>query len=186
MTPESITKEIESALAGVLEAYKTDLRGIRSNRPSVELLEGVRVACYGDQELPLEQLASLSLGSSNEIQISVWDRSVLPAVMGAIQSANLGFSLQSDGGTIRAFLPSLSSERREEMGKLAKKAGESARIAVRGKRDEAMKAAKSAEDAGDLTEDQLFRLKDDIQKRVDKTNADIESLFEAKVKEIGE
>lgn len=181
---EIYLKELEAELKTVLSHFKEELKGLRSNRPSVEVLEDIIVNVYG-QIMTVKQLASLSI-SQREIQINVWDKSVMSAVMGAINDAKLGFSFQNEGNIIRAFLPQLSSERREEVSKIARKTAEEFRVQVRGRREDVNKKIKAAEDNGELTEDDSFTCKKKIQDLVDKANSEIENFLENKIKEIHE
>lgn len=182
---ETYVKEIEDALGGVLAKFKEEIKGIRSNRPSVELLEGIRVNCY-DSQMPINQVGTLSVGGAREIVINVWDKTIIPAVMSAIQEANVGFSLRNDGMNIIASLPALSEERRQEFMKMVKRISEDFKIQIRNKREESMKKLKGAEDSGEITEDMVFKGKELIQKVVDKYNAEIDKNLEAKLKELGE
>lgn len=182
---ETYVKEIEDALLGVLAKFKEEIKGIRSNRPSVELLEGIRVNCY-DSQMPINQVGTLSVGGAREIVINVWDKTIIPAVMSAIQEANVGFSLRNDGMNIIASLPALSEERRQEFMKMVKRISEDFKIQIRNKREESMKKLKGAEDSGEITEDMVFKGKELIQKVVDKYNAEIDKNLEAKIKELGE
>lgn len=178
-------KELEEALKAVTAKFKEELKGIRSNRPSVEMLEDLPVQAYG-QTVPLKQLGSLGVGQ-REITVTVWDKSVAGAVMGAIQNAKLGFSVSAQGeNIIRATLPSLTEERREEVSKLVRRTSEEFRVQVRTRRDDVMKKIKAAEEKGELTEDDLATAKKKIQESVDEANSDIEAAVSGKLKEIQE
>lgn len=185
MNEESYIKEIESALKMLAEKFNEELRGLRSNRPSVELVENIPVTCY-DQLMSVKQLGSLSIVPPREIQISVWDKTTMGTVAKAIEEAKIGLSVSVDGGIIRAVLPPLSSDRREELMKLVKKTGESFRIQVRTHRDEIMKKVKAAQDAKELTEDAAFRVKEKIQKVVENGNSQIEKMVEEKLAQLSE
>lgn len=181
---ETYLKELDTELKAVVSRLKDELRGLRSNRPSVEGLEDLPVSVYG-QMMTVKQLGSLSV-QQREIQINVWDKAAVGAVMGAINDAKLGFSLQNEGNIIRAFLPQLSSERRDELAKQAKKVTEEFRVQVRSHRDDINKKVKAAEEEKELTEDEAFNGKKKIQEVVDKANKDIDNLLENKIKEIQE
>lgn len=185
MESDLIIKELENKLNQAVEYLKTELRGVRGSRPSVGLVEDVKVDYYG-QTLSVNQLASLAIRPPRDIEVKVWDNSAVGAVARAIEGAKAGFSVATEGSIVRVSLPHLTDERRAELEKLARKMVESSRIAVRNERDEAIKKVKAAEAEGKLNEDDVFRAKERIQKAVDKVNAEIESLLEAKVKELGE
>ena len=185
MNEEIVIKELEDALRGAIEALKNELRGIRSNRPSVDFLEDIMVSAY-DQMMSIKQLGSLSVVPPREIQINLWDKTIVGAVMKAIESANVGLSVSNDGTIIRAVLPALSTERRAEFVKLAKKQAETIRIQIRNHRDDVIKKVKAAEAEKEITEDSVFKLKEKIQKTVDDANGQVEKNIEAKLKELEE
>ena len=186
MTPsESIVKDLDVALAGVVSKFKQDLGAIRSNRPSPEMLQEIRVSVY-DQVLTIRELGSLSILPPRTIQIALWDMNAVTAVVKAIDQAHLGLSVTNDGMNIRATLSPLGNERRDEMTKLVKKTAEAARIQVRGRREDAIKRLKDAETSKTITQDDAFKAKERVQKGVDKANADVESMMEGKFQELGE
>ncbi|MDO8515853.1 MAG: ribosome-recycling factor [bacterium] len=178
-------KEINATLETIIAKLREELGGIRSNRPSVQMIEDIRVNYY-DQMTPINQMGSISIGGPREIQVTVWDKASVNPVSGALQGAGMGLSVRVDGNTIRAFLPALSEERRTELGKLVKKMIEESRIQIRSRRDDVMKRTKAAEDRGELTEDDLFKLKEKIQLSVDNANKKAEELLQAKIKELEE
>ncbi len=178
-------KELESGLQGVFERFHEELQGVRSNRPNPQLVENVSVEVYG-QNLTIKEVGSLSVVPPRTIEVNVWDKSIVPTVAKAIEEAKSGLSVSNDGTTIRVNLPVLTDERRAEFSKLAKKIAESARIQVRGRRDDVMKKVKVAQDVKTLSEDQVFKGKEKLQKVVDGANGKIEAALEAKLKEISE
>ncbi|MBI3589361.1 MAG: ribosome recycling factor [Candidatus Liptonbacteria bacterium] len=185
MNTEDFLKQFESELKTSTEKLKSDLAMIRSNRPSVELIEGIKVSLY-EQMLSIQELGSISLQPPRDILISVWDKNAAGAVAKAIEDAKIGLSVSSDGNVIRASLPILTEERKAELSKLVKKTSEETRIQIRTRRDEAMKKIKAAQDSKDINKDQEFKVKEKIQKQVENTNDQIEKLLEGKLKEIGE
>lgn len=185
MESDSILKELEIRLKQAVEHLKTELQSVRGNRPSLGLLEDIKVDYYG-QALALKQLGSLAIRPPRDIEVNVWDKSAVGAVAKAIEAVKAGFSVASEGNIVRVSLPPLTNERRAELEKLVKKMAESSRIAVRNERDEAIKKTKAAEEERKLNEDDVFRAKEEIQKTVDKVNQNIESLLEAKLKELAE
>ncbi len=182
---DTILKELESCLNQAVEHLKAELQGVRGNRPSVGLLEDIKVDYYG-QALPLKQLGSLAIRPPRDIEINVWDKGAVGAVAKAVEAAKAGFSVANEGNIVRVSLPPLTNERRAELEKLVKKMTENSRIAVRNERDETIKKVKAAEEEGKLNEDNVFRTKEEIQKLVDKTNKNIESFLEVKIKELAE
>ena len=182
---ELIVKDLETALLGVSQKLKTDLGGIRGNRPSPEAIENIRIELYG-QTLTIRELGSISILPPRTIQVTVWDKEAVNPVMKAIDAAHLGLTSSSDGSTIRATVSALGNERREELMKLVKKTAEAARIQLRSRRDDIMKRVKDGEAAKELTKDDVFKGKEKIQKVMDKANAEIETAVEGKLTELGE
>jgi ribosome recycling factor len=186
MTPsELIVKDLETSLSTVTQKLKQDLAQIRGNRPSPEMLQDLRVNVY-DQSLTVRELGSLNVVPPRTLQITVWDTATVAAIMNAISASHLGLSTTNDGNTIRATLSPLGNERRDEMTKLVKKTAETARIQIRNKREETMKRLKDAESKKEVTEDDVFKSKEKIQKTIDKANGEIEASVENKLTELGE
>lgn len=182
---DTYIKELESNLSAVVGKFKEEIRGVRSNRPSAEIVENINVPAY-DSFMPIKQLGTITVGSQREIVIGLWDKDIVNAVVKAIEEAKIGLSVQGEGLTIRCFLPALSEERRQEFVKLVKRMSEDARISVRTTREATIKKLKSAEDSGELNEDMTFKAKEKAQKAVDFANSEIEKNLEAKIKELGE
>ena len=182
---EQLIKDLEAALASVTQKLKQDLGQIRGNRPSPELVQDLKVNLY-EQVLSIRELGSLSVLPPRTLQITVWDQNAVGAVMNAINNAHLGLSTTNDGMNIRATLSSLGNERREEMTKLIKKSAESSRIQIRAKRDDTMKRLKDAESKKEVTEDEVFKAKEKVQKVIDRMNGEVETAVEGKLKELGE
>lgn len=182
---EQIAKDLEAALAGVTAKLKQDFAQIRGNRPSPDMVQDIRIGLY-DQQLTIRELGSLSVLPPRTIQITVWDPGAVGAVMRAIDDAHLGLSTSSDGTTVRATLSPLGDERRDEMTKLVKKIAEAARIQIRSRRDDAMKRLKDSENKKEITEDDVFKGKEKVQKATDKANGDVESMVDGKLGELGE
>lgn len=178
-------KNFEAELNSLVEKLRGELQGIRSNRPSAELVENIAVEYYG-QRMSVKQLGSISVKPPREINIAVWDKNAVSPAMKAIESAGAGLSLSSEGNLIRAFLPALTEERRQELMKLSKKIAEKYRIELRNRRDEVIKKAKSSEEKKEISEDDLFKVKDEVQKTIDETNKKIEGLLDSKIKELEE
>jgi ribosome recycling factor len=182
---DTYLKELEGSLRTVTDRLLEELRGVRSNRPSVGLVEDVKVEAYG-QTLTVKEMGSLSVRPPRDIEVSVWDQSVLGAVAKAIESSKSGFSVSVQGNLVRVTLPAMTDERRAELSKLVKRMTEDVRIEIRNRRDDTNKKIRAAQDAGTVTEDQMFRSKDQIQKIVDAANQKAEQALEAKLAEIAE
>ena len=176
-------KELEQKLKVVVDSFKQELLGIRTNRPSAKLVEDIRVD-YAGQSLMIKQLGSISIVPPKEIDINVWDSSAVASVAKALESSKLGFSANINGNLIRINLPSLTQERRDELAKLVKSIAEQNRIKIRAGRDDANKKIEQSFKEKKISEDQKFKDRKKIQEAVDKANNEIENLLTGKVQEI--
>lgn len=165
------------------EWLQKEYAGIRTGQANPGLLDGVRVLSYG-APVPLNQVGSIGIEDARTLRLSLWDGSQVPAVEQAIRDADLGVSLATDSSGVRIIFPELTAERREQLLKLAKGKLEDARIAVRAIRDETMKAIEKAEKAGDLSKDECFTKKENIQTEIEKANTELELLFNQKELEL--
>ena len=164
-------------------ALKTELSGLRTGRANTHLLDPVMVEAYG-QHMPLNQCASVTVPEPRLISVNVWDRSLVHAVEKAIVNSNLGLSPATEGQTIRLRIPELTEERRKELVKLAHKYAETARVAVRHVRRDAMDLIKKMEKDHQISKDDHDRHSADIQKATDAAIAEIDHLLAGKEKEI--
>lgn len=157
--------------------------GIRTGQAAPALLDSIRVEAYGSM-MPLNQVGSIGVEDARTLRISPWDASTISAIERAITDANLGVSVATDSSGLRVIFPELTSERRTQLMKLAKSKLEEARVSVRTARDEAIKEIEAQEKKGELSEDEKFAKKDDVQELVNSTNAQLETIYTAKEKEI--
>lgn len=141
------------------------------------------VEVYG-QKMPVKALGSISVLPPREIQISLWDKEAVNSVAKAIETSALKVSANIDGNLIRLNMPSLTDERKKEYEKAIRKMAEETRIKIRGVREDANKEVKSLETDKSISEDAAFKKKEEVQKSVDKFNAEVEKLLEGKLKEI--
>ncbi len=157
--------------------------GIRTGRASPAILDGISVESYGTM-MSLKEVCSVGAEDARTLRISPWDPSQVKGIEKAIIGANLGLSVVTDDKGIRVVFPELTVERREQLIKLAKSKLEDARVAVRKGRDESMKDIDTKEKEGGMGEDEKFKLKAELQKRVDDANRMIEALYEKKETEM--
>lgn len=176
-------QEFKDQIGKLLEEVKRQIGSVRTNRPHAGLVEDIKVGHYGGT-FPVKQLGSVGVMPPREIRIEVWDAGAVPAVAKAIEASSLGLTANIEGNVVRLFLPELSDERRKELVKYAGQIAEEHRIKMRHARDEANKRAQRLFDEGALTEDQKFKLKEDIQKATDEWNDNVKKLVEAKIQEI--
>ena len=180
---DQLVKDLDLKAKQLVESLKQELGGIRTNRPSAQLVEEIFVD-YAGQRLKVKQLGSISVNPPREIVISVWDKEAVGAVTKAVQDSPVKLNPSVEGTTIRLSLPSLTAERREELGRLVKKMAEEARIKIRALRDEANKKTEIDFKTKMVNEDQKFKHKERVQKATDKINEEIEKLLAGKIKEI--
>lgn len=180
---KAITADLEKRMNGALDALRKEFSGLRTGRASTSLLEPITVTAYGS-EMPLNQVAALSVPEPRMISVQVWDKSMVGAVEKAIRTADLGLNPAVDGTLIRVPLPELSEERRAEIAKVAGRYAEQARVAVRNVRRDGMDQLKKAEKDGDISKDEHHRIGDQIQQLTDNTIKQINDLLAQKEAEI--
>jgi len=175
--------DVNRRMQGALENLKHDLAGLRTGRASTALLDPIQVEVYG-ANMPINQVATVSVPEPRLISVQVWDRSNLSAVEKAIRNAGLGINPITDGQMIRLPIPDLTEERRKELAKLASQYAEKARVAVRNVRRDGMDALKTDEKKKDISEDEHKRLDAEVQKMTDDTIKEIDAAAHAKEQEI--
>lgn len=175
--------EIKRRMQGALQVLKTELAGLRTGRASAHLLDPVQVEAYGSQ-MPLNQVATVSVPEPRMITVSVWDKSLVHATEKAITNANLGLNPQTEGQTIRLRIPELNEERRKELVKVAHKYAEAARVAVRHVRRDALDVVKKLEKDHKVSQDEHERISAEIQKTTDQMIHEVDQLLATKEKEI--
>jgi len=180
---DEIINSLKREFEGVIERFHNESSQIRASRASPALVENVKVDYYGSLT-PLKQLASLSAPQVNLIVIEPWDKNAVAPITKAIEQSDLNLNPVAEGQIIRLTLPPLSQERRQQLVKLLHEKAEEARIALRLRREEALKKLQKAKDDKILGEDEWFRLKDKIQKEIDEANKKVKEFSDRKEKEI--
>lgn len=175
--------ELKRRMAGALQVLKQELSGLRTGRASAHLLDSVHVEAYG-QNMPLNQLATVSVPQPRMLSVQVWDKSMVVAVEKAIKAANLGLNPSTEGQVLHLRIPELNEDRRKELVKIAHKYAETARVAVRHVRRDGMDALKKLEKDHAIGEDEHKRMDVDVQKATDQSISDIEQMLTTKEKEI--
>lgn len=175
--------DIARRMDGALDVLQKEFGGLRTGRASASLLDPVVVDVYGSK-MPLNQVASISVPEPRMINVQVWDMSSVKSVEKAIRESGLGLNPQTEGSVLRLPIPDLNEERRAEISKVASKYAEAARVSVRNVRRDGMDALKKAQKDGDITEDDLKRGQDEVQKLTDERISKIDTLLSDKEKEI--
>ncbi len=179
----AILKEAKERMAKAVEVLAHDLAAIRTGRASPALVENIKVDYYGTPT-PLKQLATIATPEARLIIIQPWDRSILKAVEKAIQQSDLGVTPTDDGTVIRIVLPPLSEERRRELARVVRQRVEQGRVAVRNVRRDAHDHLRRLEREHHISEDELRRAEQELQKLTDSFIREIDRLGEAKEEEV--
>ena len=172
-------------MSGALESLQRDLAKIRTGRATPKLLEGVQVLVqsYGTS-MPLTQLATVQAPDARLLVVQPWDKSTIGDIERGIVQAGLGLNPANDGQVVRVPVPPLTQDRRQELVKLVRKAGEDAKVRVRHVRREYNDIFKAAEKDGDVSEDDSRRLQQKVQEATDKAVADVDALVAGKEEEV--
>jgi ribosome recycling factor len=181
--PAYSKSDLDRRMHGALDVFKHDLAGLRTGRASTALLDPIQVEVYG-ANMPINQVATVSVPEPRLLSVQVWDRSNIGPVEKAIRNAGLGINPIVDGQVIRLPIPDLTEERRKELAKLAGQYAEKARVAVRNERRDGMDALKTDEKKHEISEDEHKRLSVEVQKMTDAVIADIDAAAHSKEQEI--
>lgn len=174
-----LTEKMDKAMA-VLDK---ELKGLRTGRASVNLLDPVVVEAYGSK-MPISQVGTVSTPDAKTISVQVWDKAMVKTVEKAIADANLGLNPSSDGQLIRMSLPVISQERRKELVKLAHKYGENTKVALRNIRRDGMDILKKMEKEQNLSKDEHHNQSEEIQKLTDDYILKVDNVIKSREEEI--
>ena len=180
---EDILSELRQKMNKAVDALKKDFRKIRTGRASTALLDGIKVDCY-DTQMPIDQVATISAPESRLLTIQPWDQTLMGNVEKSILKSELGLTPMNDGKIIRISIPPLTEERRKELAKLARKMAEDNKISVRNLRREANDMFKELKAEKEISEDELYRSQDDVQKITDEFIKKVDETTVQKEQEI--
>jgi ribosome recycling factor len=172
--------DIKHRMQGAIEMLEKEFSGLRTGRASVNMLEPVTVEVYGAR-MPLNQVGTVSVPEPRLLTVQVWDMNSTKSVEKAIREAGLGLNPQAEGSLIRVPIPELSTERRQELQKVAGKYAEQTRIAIRNIRRDGMDAIKKDKE---LTEDEQKKLSDDVQKMTDDFIKTVDTMLSKKESDV--
>ena len=181
----SAQETYKEKMSKTISVLKEDLNTVRAGRANAALLDQITVDYYGVMT-PVKNLANIQVTDPRTLMIIPFDPKSLKNIEKSIQMSNLGINPTNDGKNIRLVIPPLTEERRKELTKVIKKMGEESKVAVRNCRRDANEQIKKAEKAGELTEDDVKKDLDEIQKMTDKCMKDIDQIIANKDKEIME
>ncbi|MCJ7593958.1 MAG: ribosome recycling factor [Desulfobacterales bacterium] len=182
---EEILAECRQSMNKTIEALRKEFTRIRTGRASTSLLDGIRVSCY-DTQMPIDQVASLSIPESRLITVKPWDQSIMGEIERAILKSDLGLTPVNDGKIIRIPIPPLTEQRRKELAKMAKKMAEEGKISIRNQRRDSNELLKELKNEKEISEDELFRYQDDVQMITDEFIRKVDEVTAEKEKEIME
>lgn len=181
----TVLKEIEDSMRKAIEATKRELAELRSGRANPKMVEGIRVNYYGTPTL-LKEIATIGVPEARMVVISPYDPSAVKEIEKSILQSELGITPMTDGKIIRLIVPPLSEERREELVKIVKKVVEEGKVSVRTVRRDGKEKIKLLEKNKKVSEDDRFKLEEELQKITDNYIKDIDKIYEEKEKELKE
>jgi len=182
---EDLNNEMKASMEKSIEALRKDLKRIRTGRASLALLDGLMVDYYGSPT-PINQLANLSIPEPRQIAIQPWDSKAMPDIEKAILKSELGLNPSNDGKVVRIVLPPLTAERRKELVKVVRKMGEEYKVQVRNHRRDANELLKEMKKEKQISEDELHRAQETVQKATDEFISKVDGIMAEKEAEIME
>ena len=176
-------KDLKRRMEGAVSVLKREFGGLRTGRASARMLDPIVVNAYGSQ-MPLNQLATVTVPEARMISVQVWDKDQVAAVDKAIRESDLGLNPQIEGQVLRLPIPELNEERRQEIAKVAHKYAEQARVAVRNVRRDGMEHLKRHEKDGDMGKDEHHTHSTEVQELTDLQIKEIDDALQTKESEI--
>ena len=183
MSIADIRKNAEQKMTRTIDSFKGELHKIRTGRAHPGILDQVHVDYYG-ASVPISQVANVTLLDARTISVQPWEKGLGPKIEKAIRESDLGLNPSAQGDLLRVPMPALTEERRKELSKVVRHAGEEATIAVRNLRRDANEHAKRLLKDKEISEDEERRVLDEMQKLTDRYIAEIDRLTSAKEAEI--
>lgn len=183
--PQNELKEVSAHMDKSVEAIRTELATVRTGKANTSLLDLIKVEAYG-QQMPLNQLATISAPEPRLLVVTPYDPSQVAAIEKSLLASDLGLTPSSDGKVIRLPIPPLTEERRKDLVRVTHKIAEEGRVAVRNIRHDANKKIQSAHKSGEVSEDQMHRQLKEVQELTDRHIKAIDEMLERKEKEVME
>ena len=180
---DQVKSALDEQMSKAIKSLQREFTKVRTGRANANILDGVSVDYYGSQT-PVNQLGQVSTPEARLLQIQPFDKTILGEIEKSIINANLGVTPSNDGNFIRIQFPALTEEKRKDLVKEVKKMGEDAKIAIRNSRRDQNEVVKKAEKNKEISEDDLKKFQDEIQKVTDKYVGDVDKIVEAKEKEL--
>ncbi len=180
-----VHEQLEQKMDATIDALKFEFGTIRAGRANAAMLDKVRVDYYGTMT-PVNQMASISVPEPRTLMITPWDKSSMHEIEKSIANSDIGLTPANDGNVIRLSVPALTEERRKELAKKAHKASEDFKVRIRNERRDANDKLKKIQKDGEITEDELKKATDEVQKITDRYIKEIDTLYAKKEKDIME
>ena len=171
--------DVESKMSSAVLHLEKELNTLRTSRANPSMLDSIFVDAYG-AKTPLNQLGNISIQDANTITIQIWDTSLTKVIENAITESNLGINPQIDGQLIRLPIPKLSEERRKEIIKIASEFAENSKVTVRNIRRDFIEISKNEKKNSNLSEDELKKKINEIQKITDNKIEKVDKILETK------
>ena len=175
--------DLENKMAAAVMHYEKELNSLRTSRANPSMLDNIYIEAYGSKT-PLNQLGNISVQDASTITIQVWDSSLIKSIENSIAESNLGINPQTDGQLIRLPIPKLSEERRIEIIKVASEFAENSKVTIRNIRRDFIEISKNEKKDSNLSEDDLKRKLNQIQKITDNFIEKIDKILELKKTDI--
>jgi ribosome recycling factor len=185
MALKSAYQEFDTEAKEALEWFQGEISGLRTGRVTPALVEKIQAEHYGART-PLKGLATISSSDGRTLMIAPWDEAAIPTIEKALTDAQLGVNPTVDGNVIRLGFPSLTEEMRQQTIRQLNSKAEETRVRLRKARDEALNGIKREQKSGNLTEDDMYDGKKELNERIDSRNKDIEDIVEKKEADISQ
>ena len=182
---EQLLNETDTKMNKTIDALKKDYSAVRTGKASSSLVENIIVEYYGSNT-PLSNLATISVPEAQLIVIQPWDKESIISIEKGLQKSDMGFNPANDGSVIRIPIPPLTEERRKELVKIVKKQSEDYKISIRNVRRDFVDQIKNLEKNKEISQDELHKYQEQIQKTTDKHIGEIDNITVQKEKEIME
>jgi len=184
-TIAQLMKDTDTHMLVAIDALTREFAMIRTGRANPAVLDRVKVEYYGEA-VPIKQVGTISTPEPRVLMIQPWDKTMVKPIIDAITSSDLGLNPNTDGNVIRVPLPQLTTERRRELAKLAARKAEEGKVGVRNARRDTVEKLREMQHEGTISEDDLRRFQEQVQKITDAHITQVDELLKAKEREITE
>lgn len=174
---------LEQNIQETKEWLTREYAAVRTGRATPAILDGVRVESYGSK-MPVNHVANITVEDAKTIRVTPWDTSIIKSLESAINDADIGVSVVTDGEGLRVIFPELTAERRDMLAKTVHRKLEDARISIRQARDEVWSEIQKQEKEGTISENDKFKSKEQMEKKIKEANEELEAMAKKKEQEL--